>query len=269
MRKKRLVKAQDIAQLYQATPLNFDNPDFKHYPTDVYTNYGNIAWVTPTEAQKIIDVFGKQYILEGSQSGTFYVNPKYLEAEVETLLWRSRGTTPIEGDDKGTYASSQNKTVKAVKYEMVCDDCLSTRDVSSEEAADKFLNETHKDCKHKHKTNIENGGKRIEKARGGKFGSKRLVKKNAKSVEAGIISLRTYMKEAERLLNTPPVNLTEVSSKLKQMLEHTINPQIKNTINKITQYIDLDNNPSDQFVRTQMRLLNQMVFNDGSNRQRA
>lgn len=94
-----------IAQQTEAitvTPVTFDGKNHK-YPTDLYTNYGNIAWVTPEEAQRIIDVFGKAYILEGAAPGTFYVNPRFLEPEVETLIWRSRGAGQYEGDPYKTY----------------------------------------------------------------------------------------------------------------------------------------------------------------------
>jgi hypothetical protein len=110
MKRKRLIWAADIAENIQATPVSFDNEDFKQFE---YTNYGNIAWVTPTEAQKIIDVFGNQYILEGAKKHSYYVNPKYLEAEVEALIWRCRGTTPIEFHDKGTYASTSKRLVQS------------------------------------------------------------------------------------------------------------------------------------------------------------
>jgi hypothetical protein len=142
MKKKRLVTAIDVAQLYQTVPLKFDNEDWKEYN---YTSYGNIAWVSPSEAEKIADAFGKQYVLEGSKEGTFYVNPKYLEPEVEALIWRSRGTTPIEGNDKTTYASNEKvimagkcPTCKGMKSTFnkelnkreKCKDCLGTGEMS-------------------------------------------------------------------------------------------------------------------------------------------
>lgn len=112
--KKRLIHSQDISQLYQAVPLNFNEEN--DWRERGYSNYTNVVWVTPIEAQMIMQAFGPAYIESGAKEDSFYVTPKYLEPEVEAMIWRLRGTTPIEGNDRTTYAAMK-------KYECLkCND---------------------------------------------------------------------------------------------------------------------------------------------------
>lgn len=120
--KKRLVQSQDISQVYQQIPLDFNQKN--DWRERGYSNFTNIAWVTPIEAESIMKAFGPAYITQGEEADSFYVTPKYLEPEVEAMIWRFRGTTPIEGNDKTTYAMLKGKE---------CVKCDGTGEVKDEE----------------------------------------------------------------------------------------------------------------------------------------